>query len=362
MKHNSDRPSRFPQSTFFRFVSLTMNFSDEIMREVQASLAEHEYQMICPVGAGAFGVVYRVKSLRYDNQEFAVKVSASPTGSAPLIDNVEFKVLLGLAHPNILGLYSQWQTEHCLCIVLEYAPNGSLEDVLRESGPLTLTTFRTIAHQCLDALAYCHSCNFFHGDIKPANILLDAHSRVKLADFGLAGQRCDGESLPMKGSLPYMSPELIRGRSTNGAANDIWALGITFLELLTGKVPWRSRDRAEIQKEIVKGLIHYPTEFDAKLVSALQRMLEGSADCRASAAQLMLLPGFAQNADSRRSTGALAVVGAQTIGIMSAGLSQHSRKLGLVRSMSMPRNRSASNLTPFILGIVDTMEDEENLS
>jgi serine/threonine protein kinase len=310
-----------------------MEFTPELEREILDSLTANSYEPECRLGSGSFGVVYKVKSLRWENQEFVVKAMLSQHS----LDNSEFEVLLGLSHPHILRLYQQWFTDHCHCMTLEYAPGGSLADVLKTSGPLQRPMFRAIAEQSLIALDYCHSCNFFHGDIKPANILLDAHGRVKLADFGCAGKRTEHGALPIQGSLAYMSPELVRGRSKNGPANDIWALGITFYELVTGRLPWQSKDKTALSAEIMAGFIGFPQTMDSKLRFALQRMLDGSAGRRATADQLLLMPVFMAEPDARKELAAPFLAAAvNTLGLRAAHthVGRSSKSLTLMRVSS----------------------------
>jgi serine/threonine protein kinase len=324
-----------------------MDLSDPIMSEFNQSLEEHGYELVSRIGSGAFGVVYKITSRRYVDQEFVVKVIFSPQEDAPSIDNTEFEVLLRLSHPNILHLYSQWRTKHCLCIILEYAPNGSLQNMLTSSGPLDKVSFWSIAHQSLQALAYVHSRNIFHADIKPGNILLDAHFRVKLADFGMAERMTKRDSLQIKGSLPYMSPELVRGISMNGFANDIWALGITFFQLATGRVPWQSKHKGGLHREIVEGLIVFPVDLDGRISSMLQRMLDAKPEWRATAEQLLQLPTFELVLDGRRRSGSsLAVAGASTLGLKSSASQRRQRMLGGPITQTIARKLSAFTVKP----------------
>jgi serine/threonine protein kinase len=271
---------------------------EQFMPEVVESLTSHGYDMGDCLGTGSYSVVHKVSNLRFQNQEFVVKILLNSADGSR--DTLEFETLLNLTHPHILNLYARWTTANCLLIVLEYAPGGSLSAILKNNGPLTPPTFRAIARQTLEALAYCHECNFFHGDIKPANILLDAHGGVKLADFGLAGRLSSTDRLPIQGSLPYMSPELVIGRSKDGFANDIWALGITFLELATGRRPWRAREKSALIGEIAQGVIAFPAHLDRKLFIAVRRMLSVVVGERATADQLLAMPAFQVNPEPRR--------------------------------------------------------------
>jgi serine/threonine protein kinase len=279
-----------------------MSIPEDLLPEVESSLQEHNCELIGQVGVGASAVVYKVRDVRYPTSYFVAKVLRRANESDSIIDNTEFATLISLSHPNILPLYAMWASDHFHFIVLEYAPGGSLSDFLENSGALPLPAFRAAARQLLEALAYCHSLSVFHGDIKPANILLDAYGRVRLADFGFGGRAERGEPLQIRGSLPYMSPELVRGRATNAFANDIWALGVTFFELVTGRLPWSTQNKGEAIREIASGRVVFPPDMDPKLGVALGRAFDVNPKARATAEQLLLMPAFAQ-VDSKRPFG-----------------------------------------------------------
>jgi serine/threonine protein kinase len=290
-----------------------MTFPAEWLPEVEAALQEHSCELREQLGAGAFAAVFKVRDLRYDSEFFVVKVIRRAPESDTIIKDSEFSTLRGLSHPHILGLYAQWESENFHYIVLEHAPGGSLADRLRASGALPAIALRTAARQLLDALSYCHSLRVFHGDIKPANLLLDAHGRVKLADFGLAGRVAPGEALPVRGSLPYMSPELLMGRSSNAPANDIWAAAVTLFEMATGQLPWCTTDKASAVQSIINRRIVFPPDMDARLVAALGRAFDADPRRRATAEQLLALPAFAVGSETRRSS--ISVIAASALGL-----------------------------------------------
>jgi aurora kinase A len=305
-----------------------MRSTTELTQEIEASVSSHDYVLLERIGEGAFGVVYKVDSRRYPGEAFVVKVMLHPTGSSAIIDDTEFQALLKLSHPNVLHLYAQWVSENCFYLVLEYAPNGSLLDLVRKNGPLNRTALRIWGRQILDALVYCHTRHFFHGDIKPGNILLDAHGRIKLADFGLAGRMTGEGKVPVKGSLPYMSPELLAGRSRDPFANDIWALGITFYQLLFRKLPWKSVDRRGITREIAGGVIALPSTLEVKLFTTLNTMLRDDPNIRPTAEQVLQMPAFTSGKEVKSGgMSSLAALGTATLSLTTGkiGISQRAK-------------------------------------
>ncbi|KAK9053136.1 hypothetical protein SSX86_029766 [Deinandra increscens subsp. villosa] len=152
----------------------------------------------------------------------------------------EIALLSRLQHPNIVQYYGSETVDDKLYIYLEYVSGGSIHKLLQEYGRLGEIAIRSYTRQILTGLAYLHSTNTVHRDIKGANILVEPNGCVKLADFGLAkhisGPSC---SLSFKGSPYWMAPEIINNNS-NGCnlVVDIWSLGCTVLEMATTKPPW----------------------------------------------------------------------------------------------------------------------------
>jgi serine/threonine protein kinase len=124
--------------------------------------------------------------------------------------------------------------------------------------------------------------------------------------------------LPVKGSLPYMSPELIVGQSRDPFANDIWALGITFYQLMIGRLPWTSSDKSGITREISKAVISLPLKLEPKVFSTLNAILREDPNARPTAEQILQMPGFEIGKDTRRgSLSSLATIGSATLSLTS---------------------------------------------
>jgi hypothetical protein len=150
----------------------------------------------------------------------------------------EIDILRKLDHPSIVKIHETWTRFGKLYICMEYAPNGSLLDKARAS-PMDERAISEYMRQVLEGLVYLHAQGVVHHDIKGSNILLSADDKVKLADFGTS-LRGDYSSVSdgtrMMGTPFWMSPERIRdGMITE--KSDIWAVGITAIELFTGGYP-----------------------------------------------------------------------------------------------------------------------------
>lgn len=124
---------------------------------------------------------------------------------------------------------------------MEYAPGGSLRQLLQEVGPLSEQASARYAKQILLGLNYLHQNAIAHRDIKGANVLLAAEGHCKLADFG-ASKRVEANSIVsgLKGTPHWMAPEVIKGQQTSHGWKkaDVWSIGCTTIEMATGKMPW----------------------------------------------------------------------------------------------------------------------------
>lgn len=126
---------------------------------------------------------------------------------------------------------------------------GSIRYILDRYGPLNENLTKIFLKQILDGLTYLHSKGICHRDIKSANILLDINGKVKLSDFGCSNQMvslidsssCEEFMSSLKGTLPWMAPEVICQKKY-GKKADIWSLGCTLIEILTGSPPWGKLD------------------------------------------------------------------------------------------------------------------------
>jgi serine/threonine protein kinase len=128
---------------------------------------------------------------------------------------------------------------------MEFVPGGSIKDQISTYGPLTENVTRRYSRQALEGLAYLHSLMIVHRDIKGANILRDHDGNVKLSDFGASKRlqsivtrsSCSSDANTVTGTPHYMSREVIEGKGY-GRKADIWSLGCTVVEMLTGHPPW----------------------------------------------------------------------------------------------------------------------------
>jgi eukaryotic-like serine/threonine-protein kinase len=203
------------------------------------------YRLIEPLGRGAMSAVW----LAHDDElgrDVAVKTLA-PSADRERFER-EARAAAALSHPNICAVYDYGRTDERRYLVLEYLPNGSLEDLLRRSAPLRDDEVRRIAYDIASGLEHAHERGLVHRDLKPANILFDAERRAKIADFGIArlgDARTLTETGTVLGTASYISPEQASGEPA-GPESDVYSFGVILYRMLTGALPFTAGNAMEV--------------------------------------------------------------------------------------------------------------------
>jgi serine/threonine-protein kinase len=202
-----------------------------------------DYQILDILGRGGMGAVYKVRNMLTDREEAMKVVLPGAEESGELADRFlrEIRIQASLQHPHIAAIRTAFRSGQNVLLIMELIEGAGLDRKLR-NGALPLgETFR-IADDILSALSHAHSRGIVHRDIKPSNIIVTPRGAPKLMDFGIAtvaGDTRITRSGVAIGSLAYMSPEQAMSQPLD-ERSDIYSLGITVYEALTGRRPFGS--------------------------------------------------------------------------------------------------------------------------
>ncbi|CCM00806.1 uncharacterized protein FIBRA_02848 [Fibroporia radiculosa] len=208
-------------------------------------------QLLEPLGAGAYGAVYSGLNCLEDATSpsyFAVKImpreDKTSHGGALQSREINYHGYVS-GHPNILKLYRVAHDSEYTYIIMDYCPGGDMYRIvsLKHTFARNDVLIKSLFLQLVDAVDACHQNGIFHRDLKPENVLVsDDSTRLFLADFGLATKSERSTSFGV-GSSTYMSPECINYYGDNPfyepRINDIWALGVILINMITGRSPWK---------------------------------------------------------------------------------------------------------------------------
>jgi serine/threonine-protein kinase len=237
-----------------------------------------DYLLEEELGAGSMGVVYRARHV-VQGKLYAVKVllEALATDESFITRFVrEARVVASLHHPNIVSVYEAGRQGPHIFFVMEYFPGVTAGHLLRERKRLPFGLVMEIAAQAADALAYAHvEGRLVHRDIKPENLLVDRWCKVKVLDFGLAriqGTKSITLAGTVVGSLYYVAPEQLLGYELDGRS-DVYALGISMYEMLTGQRPYHGQTLTEMSDAILSAVAVPPSRIEPTVPRELEQLV-----------------------------------------------------------------------------------------
>ena len=280
------QPITMPEA-FVRAGCLTKNQARRVLASlkgetVSPTLTIPGIQLMEKIGRGSQAVVYRGKQVSVD-RIVAVKVFVSKTAREPASKQrflQEARAAAKLSHSNIVQAIDAGETqEGYIYFVMEIVdPPRTLADAIKEAGgAMDEAEAIGIIVQMADALAHAHSRGFIHRDVKPQNIMLTRDGVAKLADMGLARRIADAgaEEIGKAFGTPfYIAPEVVRGDADVDFRADIYSLGATFYEMLTGRTPFSGATASQIMQKHVKSPLTPPDHVNAALSAGVSEVVE----------------------------------------------------------------------------------------
>jgi serine/threonine-protein kinase len=230
-----------------------------------------DYDVVAKLGAGGLGEVYEVQHLISQRRE-AMKILLPDQGSPDMVERFrrEVQTLATLNHIHIAQLHTAFYFENQLAMIMELVHGETLRD-LRLRMAISLSQALEYMAQTLNALAYAHRLGVVHRDIKPSNIMITEGGFVKLLDFGIA-LTGHGTELTragyLLGSLNYMSPEQVGGSKAT-SRSDLYSVGVTLYELLTGSLPIKGANNYEIMMGHINQVPVPPHQLDPQVPIAV---------------------------------------------------------------------------------------------
>lgn len=259
------------------------------------------------IGKGTYGRVYLALNAT-TGEMIAVKQVEIPTTASDKNDSrqvnfvqalkMESETLKDLDHPHIVAYLGFEETPNFLSIFLEYVPGGSVGSCLRDHGKFDECVTKSFTAQILSGLAYLHSKNIIHRDLKADNILVEKTGICKISDFGISKRTDDdqGAFTAMQGTVFWMAPEVIgsqRGRGYNSKV-DIWSVGCVVLEMWAGRRPWPDEDFFTVMYKVSHNGESPPIPSDVILSDLARdfkdRCFAVDPELRANAAELIKHP------------------------------------------------------------------------
>ena len=223
------------------------------------------YEIISRIGAGGMADVYKAQDHKL-NRLVAVKVmKAEFREDTSFVSKFqkEAQAAAKLSHPNVVNVYDVGEDRGLYYIVMELIDGITLKNYIGRKGKLSVKEATSIAIQVSLGLEAAHNVGIIHRDVKPQNIIISTDGKVKLSDFGIAKAiNSNTITANVMGSVHYSSPEQVRGGFSD-AKSDIYSLGITMYEMVTGRVPFDGDTTVAIaikhlQEEIVPPSIYTP--------------------------------------------------------------------------------------------------------
>jgi serine/threonine protein kinase len=225
-----------------------------------------KYRILSPLGSGGFGSVYLAEDT-WISKKVALKV--------PHRQHLDFsdllkepRLLASMSHPNIVTVLTAEKLEGVFFIVMEYVPGETLERVIGREGALDVARALDFTCQICNAVDHAHRVGILHRDLRPGNMLVSETGILKVTDFGTSRfLEIAAHGTTVIGSPPYMAPEQFHGKAV--FASDIYSIGVTMYQMLTGALPYDTPAPADIERLARGELVTPPRLKNTRIPKAI---------------------------------------------------------------------------------------------
>ncbi len=239
------------------------------------TLLENRYEVLGKIGSGGMADVYKAKCHKL-GRNVAIKVLKPEYCSDESFVakfRAEAQAAARLVHPNVVNVYDVGDDKNLHYIVFELVEGITLKKYIEKKGKLEIRESIGIAMQIAQGMEAAHERKIVHRDIKPQNIMISKDGKVKVTDFGIA-KATSGHTInsATMGSVHYISPEQARGGYCD-ERSDIYSLGITMYEMLTGHVPYEGESAVAVALLHIQGEMKSPLEYDPMIPVSLEKII-----------------------------------------------------------------------------------------
>ena len=236
---------------------------------------QDRYEILEQVGSGGMSVVYKARCHKL-NRLVAIKLLKEEfSNDSTFVGKfkMEAQAAARLSHPNIVNVYDVIDEGKLHYIVMELIEGATLKAYIAKKGRLEIKETIGIAIQVAQGIGAAHEQNIIHRDIKPQNMIISRDGKVKVADFGIArGVSAQTLTSAAMGSVHYISPEQARGGYSD-ARSDIYSLGITIYEMVTGHVPFEGDNTVAIALAHLEEALVPPSVYNPDIPASLERII-----------------------------------------------------------------------------------------
>lgn len=244
------------------------------------------YEIIEKIGSGGMSDVYKAKCHKL-NRYVAIKVLKDEFSDDQNFVHkfkTEAQSAASLSHINIVNVFDVVQESDLHYIVMELIEGVTLKEFIKQKGPLEIEEAVEIAIQIASGIEHAHKNKIIHRDIKPQNIMISYDGIIKVTDFGIARAASSSTiTANATGSVHYISPEQARGGYTD-EKSDIYSLGITLFEMLTGKLPYEGDNNVSIALQHIQGDMVNPRDINPAITPSIEsviiKMIQKKAELR----------------------------------------------------------------------------------